>query len=80
MAFSDDTVKQAFRQSGDQCQCTRTSHSHTGRCSRTFTYEQRGTKWDAHHIVALTSGGDDSLSNCQILCTAECHPQVRPRT
>ena len=80
MAFSEDTVKQAFARSGGRCECTRSSHpSHTGRCPETFTYGERGTKWEAHHRVAVSSGGDDSLANCEILCTKFCHPQVRPR-
>ena len=81
MAFSDDTVLAAFRSAGGRCECTRSSHSsHTGRCSETFTWGERGPKWDAHHKVAVASGGSDALSNCEILCAKYCHPQVRPRT
>jgi len=73
MAFSEDTIKQAFARAGKCCQCTRKTCDHptvTGgtRCTRTFTYGQQGTKWEAHHRVSVDAGGSDSLANCEILC------------
>jgi len=76
MPFSEAVKHQAFIRSGGQCECTR-SHSgvvfpphHGGRCPTTFT--EHGGGWEAHHIVAESAGGADTLSNCEILCIP-CH-------
>ena len=53
-----------------QCECTRTTHKHAGRCTVPL-----GNKWEAHHITAESSGGGDGLSNCEALCEP-CHEQT----
>ena len=78
MAFSESVKDQAFARSGGRCECHRlhsglTAPHYGGRCSRTFT--RYGT-WEAHHIVAVSSGGTDTLSNCEALCTT-CHELTR---
>jgi hypothetical protein len=78
--FSEETVQEAFTRAGRRCECTRVSHNHSGRCPRMFTYEERGAQWQAHHITAVQSKGKGTLSNCEILCMAECHPKVTART
>jgi len=69
MAFSTSVINQAWDKSGGRCECTRTDHGHSGRCSRELLKVRRGVEspygWEAHHIVA---GGGDDLSNCEILC------------
>ena len=77
--FDEETVQREFARAGRRCECTRTGHDHTGRCPRTFTYGERKTRWQAHHRIAVSSGGGDAASNCQILCTI-CHPLVKPLT
>ena len=77
MAFSQDTVNAAWKRAGGKCECTRSSHGHSARCNKTLSYENRGRDgawgaWEAHHKTADASGGNDSLSNCEILCM-ECH-------
>lgn len=75
MAFSETTKNEAYKRSGGRCECTRQHQGnaqaphHGVRCARTFT---RHGNWEAHHITAISSGGSDSLSNCEVLCT-ECH-------
>ncbi|MGD9497364.1 MAG: HNH endonuclease [Armatimonadota bacterium] len=73
MAFPESVVRQAWDRSGGRCECKRTTHRHTGRCSKTLRWESRGTQgpygWEAHHI---TAGAPDTLSNCEILCQL-CH-------
>ncbi len=32
-------------------------------------------KWEAHHKVAVASGGQDILSNCKVLCL-DCHKKT----
>lgn len=79
MAFSETTKDAAYKRSGGRCECTR-KHSgisdaphHGGRCPNTFA---RHGRWEAHHKTAVTSGGDDSLSNCEVLCV-KCHQLTR---
>lgn len=70
MAFSEATKDAAFKRSGGRCECTRQHGSHPrGRCTATFT---RHGNWQAHHITAVSSGGPDTLSNCEVLCV-KCH-------
>jgi 5-methylcytosine-specific restriction protein A len=69
MAFSEDTKRQALRRAGGRCECTRTSHRHSGgRCNAPLQPGQ----WHAHHRTAEAAGGSDSLSNCEALCIP-CH-------
>lgn len=76
MAFSETVKEQAFQRSGGRCECTR-QHSgqqsaphHGGRCPVMFT--RYGGQWEAHHRVAVDAGGQDTLSNCEVLCLT-CH-------
>ena len=73
--FSDEIVEQAWTRSGGKCECTRTTHGHTGRCNKMLLKSSRGDRdssygWEAHHI---SSSGGDTLSNCEILCWNPCH-------
>jgi len=77
MAFSDETVLQAWRRAGGRCECRRISHNHPNiRCGKTLVWENRGREgwgaWEAHHI---NSNGEDDLSNCEILCW-DCHSRT----
>lgn len=80
MAFSEETVQQAWKRSGAKCECTRSTHSHQGRCNKELVWENRGREtgrgaWEAHHKVSVDSGGTDALSNCEILCW-DCHKRT----
>lgn len=71
MAFSQSTKDQALARSGSRCECTRqhagqAAAHHGGRCATTLG------RWEAHHKTALSSGGSDALSNCEVLCIS-CH-------
>lgn len=75
MAFSEPTKDEIFKNSGGRCQCTRQHKGkpaphHGSRCPNTFTRD--GGQWQAHHIVAIESGGEDITSNGEALCT-RCH-------
>jgi len=79
MAFTESTKDTAYKRSGGRCECTR-QHSgrtdaphHGGRCFITFP---RNGNWQAHHKTAVSAGGSDSLSNCEVLCT-KCHELTR---
>ena len=72
--FSDTVVEQAWQRSGGNCECTRTTHGHTGRCNKMITKGRRGDRgnifyWEVRSISGLYK---DSASDCQILCR-ECH-------
>ncbi len=70
MAFSEETINEAWRNAGGRCECTRkTCTHHTGRCNAILT---RYNKWHAHHKVAVAAGGNDTVSNCEALCIP-CH-------
>lgn len=79
MAFSEETVKQAFQGAGGRCECKRTVCGHTGRCAKTFTFSQRAPSdqsgWQANHVTSVAAGGSDGLSNCEILCVP-CHKKT----
>jgi 5-methylcytosine-specific restriction endonuclease McrA len=72
MAFSEATKELALASAGNQCECARGSHTHTGRCKTTLTKSAA----EFHHKTAVASGGDDTLSNCEVLCTT-CHGLIR---
>ena len=77
MAFSEDTVQQAWNRSGGKCECKRTVCGHSGRCNRSLLLGSRGAEseygWEAHHV---NSNGGDSVSNCEILCQ-KCHKNTQ---
>ena len=67
MAFSEQTVLEAFRRAKGRCET----------CGKELSIDNRGRdsgrgSWEAHHRTRVESGGGDSLSNCKILCWV-CH-------
>lgn len=77
MAFSEEVVKKAWSRAKGCCECRRKTHEHSYiRCNKNLVCGNNGREgrgaWEAHHI---TSGGPDSLSNCEILCW-ECHKKT----
>lgn len=68
MAFSQETKDAAWKRANGRCECTRSScpENHTGRCPT------KPSRWHAHHKTAISAGGGDSLSNCEVLCVP-CH-------
>jgi len=77
MAFSEETIMEAWKRAKGRCECTRLSHGHTIPCNKELVWENHGREtgrgaWEVHHIV---SGGGDTLSNCQILCW-DCHKRT----
>ena len=78
MAFSDDTVRQAWNRSGGKCECRRTTCGHSGRCNKSLLWGSRGAEseygWEAHHVNSKDD--DNSLSNCEILCQ-RCHKNTQ---
>ncbi len=72
--FPESVVEQAWKKSGEKCECTRSTHEHKSRCNKMLLKGSRGRDstygWEAHHI---SSSGGDTLSNCEILCWNPCH-------
>ncbi len=71
MAFSEATKEAALAKAGYRCECARSSHAHTGRCASSVT---KSTS-ECHHKTAVASGGDDTVSNCEVLCKP-CHALI----
>lgn len=79
MAFSDETVTDAWDRADGKCECKRLLHDHNGVCGKQLSWGNRGREgrgaWEAHHRTSVASGGGNTLSNCQILCW-DCHKQT----
>lgn len=67
MAFPQSVKDAAYNRAGGKCECTMTRCGHTGRCNKSLS-----SGWHAHHRTAVSSGGDDTLGNCQAMCIP-CH-------
>jgi 5-methylcytosine-specific restriction endonuclease McrA len=71
MAFSEEAKDEVFNRCGRRCECKRQHVGitgalyHGGRCVTTFS---RHGNWEAHHITAVSVGGNDVASNCEALC------------
>ena len=80
--FSDEVVRAALDRAGGRCECNRTNsdclkkHSYFSCNESGFTMQNRGTRWETHHKTSQEAGGDDTLSNCEILCL-DCHKATR---
>lgn len=75
MAFSQETIDQAWDRAGGRCECIRQCPQHPGRrCGRILdpNNQKPGQEWHAHHRISEDADGSDSLSNCEILCVG-CH-------
>ncbi|MHC4072779.1 MAG: HNH endonuclease [Planctomycetota bacterium] len=72
MAFTDSVKDSAFRRSGGQCECKRTTHGHIGRCLSIITRHVA----EYHHVVSEAAGGSDGLENCEALCVT-CHQKTK---
>ena len=72
MAFSESLKRRARERAGNRCECTRKNCGHGGRCNKRL----RIGYWNAHHRVAVKSGGGDMLNNCEVLCL-QCHKNTR---
>ena len=71
MAFPESVRQAAYERAGGRCECKRrscTCHRRNDRCYKKL----RRPHWHAHHRTAVSSGGSDTLGNCEILCV-ECH-------
>jgi len=71
--FSEETVKEAWKRSSGKCECEMKNCKHIGKCKKLLLWSSRGKEgvfgWEAHH---KNSNGDNSVSNCLILCQP-CH-------
>jgi len=80
MAFSQQTVNEAWERSGGKCECKRLNCPHPGRCSKILREGSRGSEtdlgWEANHITSVEADGHDGLSNCEILCQP-CHKRTK---
>jgi hypothetical protein len=73
MPFTEDIVRDAWDRAGGRCECARGEHSHNSRCGKRLAWENRGQEynwgaWQAHHVIGIARGGEDTLDNCEVLC------------
>lgn len=77
--------EKAWNRSGGRCECTATTHGHSGRCPARLNKNMRGERgkkgsWEIHHKTSKAKGGKDVASNYLVLCTFkpyECHQKTR---
>jgi len=67
MEFPEIIKRQAFRRSAGKCECSRTTHHHSGRCNAAL-----GAQWYIHTKTSLRSRDDVTLANSEVLCSS-CH-------
>ncbi len=71
MAFSEETLRAAWRLAQGRCECQREDHGHAGRCNRRLEWSRLGYMgeggWQAH-----SWNGEDDPANCEVLCV-ECY-------
>ena len=73
MAFTEAVVEQAWNRAGVKCECRRWAYNHgILRCNQELVFvnrvperEDRQGRWEPHRV---NHKGDDTLSNCEILC------------
>jgi len=81
-AFPEKELEKALANAGGRCECRRTNEDclkkhNRVRCQENgFTLENQGTRWQAHHRTSQAEGGEDTASNCEILCL-DCHKATR---
>ncbi|MEW5951086.1 MAG: HNH endonuclease signature motif containing protein [Elusimicrobiota bacterium] len=81
MGFPESIIKEAWQRANGRCECRRKEHNHLYiRCNKELVWENRGREngrgaWEAHHRISVESGGDNTLSNCEILCW-DCHSKT----
>jgi hypothetical protein len=71
MAFSKTTIEAAYARANGRCECSRCHagmHDAPHHAQRCLSLLNEGDDWEAHHKHSTQRGGDDSLSNCEILC------------
>ena len=70
MGFSDITLLKAWARADGKCES----------CGKTLAWsnheEGEWGAWEAHHIKAQKDGGENTLSNCKILCL-DCHKKTK---
>ena len=67
-------IEAAWRRAGGNCECPSDTHDHgSTRCNKQLAWGDRGREgtgaWEATRVQ---SDGDDTLSNCAILCWESC--------
>jgi hypothetical protein len=69
VAFSEETLREAWRLARGRCECQRDGHGHGERCDRQLVWGRLGFigegGWQAH-----SWNGEDDPANCEILCMA----------
>ncbi len=78
MAFSDETIMQAWMRCGGRCECQAITHDHSFyRCPRKLDIGSRGKKGNgAWEVRPVSPSGGDDQANCEVLCW-DCHKETQ---
>ena len=72
MAFSEKTLREAWRMAQGRCECQRAAHGHGERCQERLTWEHSDLigpgGWQARPWTPFDEGGEDVPENCEIVC------------
>jgi hypothetical protein len=71
MAFSEETLREAWRLAHGRCECQREGHGHGERCNRPLVWARRGYMGEGGW-QARAWDRDDDPENCEVLCV-ECY-------
>jgi hypothetical protein len=70
MSISEEIIEKAWKRSGGNCECTRTTHWHTGRCKMTLFKDFKGELKNSYGWEAYSENSNSAaLLDCEILCT-----------
>lgn len=78
MAFSEATLREAWRLARGRCECQRDDHGHASRCNRELVWESRGFLGEGGWQYRAWSG-EDEPGNCEVLCL-ECYTAAQRET
>src|SRR6266571_2090842 len=71
LAFPSSVLSAAWVRSMAGCECRLATHEHAIPCGAQLRLAKRGREgeggWEAHHIIAESSGGSDKIDNCAIV-------------
>jgi len=69
IAFSEEIVREAWKRSGERCECRSERHGHEGRCAQLLLWTMSGREGGAAWPVSWrTSWGTNVLGYCEIRC------------
>jgi hypothetical protein len=76
MAFSEQTLREAWRLARGRCECQRGDHGHTDRCNRPLVWGRLGYLGEGGWQARAWDEEADAVENCEVLCI-DCYAALR---